>query len=64
MNMLFKSSPFTRSHSYETLTASPLPMVPLYRVRDLFPHPHRKNFDKDPSGKVMFKERAIASDGF
>ena len=58
MNMLFKSSPFTRSHSYETLTASPLPMIPLYRVRDLFPHPHRKSFDTD-SGKVMFRSSPL-----
>ncbi len=63
MNMLFKSSPFTRSHSYEKLTASPLPMVPLYRVRDLFPHPHRKSFDT-PSGKVMFRSSPLHQMGF
>jgi anaerobic selenocysteine-containing dehydrogenase len=63
MNMLFKSSPFTQSHSYEVLTASPLPMIPLYRVRDLFPHPHRKSFDT-PSGKVMFRSSPLLQMGF
>ena len=63
MNMLFKSSPFTQSHSYETLTASPLPMIPLYHVRDLFPHPHRKSFDT-PSGKVMFRSSPLLQMGF
>jgi len=63
INLLFKSSPFTQEHSYEKLSASPLPMVPLYRVRDLFPHPHRKSFDT-PSGKVMFRSSSLFQMGF
>ena len=63
MNMLFKSSPFTRDHSYETLASSPLPMAPLYRVRDLFPHPYRNSFDT-LSGKVMFRSSPLYQMGF
>jgi anaerobic selenocysteine-containing dehydrogenase len=63
MNLFFKSSPFTQEHSYEKITASPLPMVPLYSVRNLFPHPHRKSFDT-PSGKIMFKSRPLLQMGF
>jgi anaerobic selenocysteine-containing dehydrogenase len=63
VNLLFKSSPFTQERSYEQLTASPLPMIPLYSVRDLFPHPHRKSFDT-PSGKVMFRSNPLFQMGF
>jgi anaerobic selenocysteine-containing dehydrogenase len=62
-NMIFRSSPFTRTLSYQDLEASPLPLVPLYQVRELFPHPYRKNFDT-PSGKALFASNLLAQLGF
>lgn len=62
-NMLFASSPFTRKFTHQKLTESPLPLVPLYTIRDLFPHPYRKSFDT-PSGKVMFYSAPLHTMGF
>ena len=63
MDMIFRSSPFTQKLTYQSISASPLPLLPLYQVRNLFPHPYRKSFDT-PSGKVMFASRPLAQMGF
>jgi len=62
-NMIFKSSPFTRTLSCQNLETAPLPLAPLYQVRELFPHPYRKSFDT-PSGKVLFASKPLAQLGF
>jgi anaerobic selenocysteine-containing dehydrogenase len=61
--MIFRSSPFTQRLTYQSLSASPLPLLPLYQVRNLFPHPYRKSFDT-PSGKAMFASKPLAQMGF
>ena len=62
-NMIFRSSPFTRTLSYQDLETAPLPLTPLYQVRELFPHPYRKSFDT-PSGKALFASTPLAELGF
>ncbi|MEE9504149.1 MAG: molybdopterin-dependent oxidoreductase, partial [Thermodesulfobacteriota bacterium] len=63
VDMIFRSSPFTQGLTYQSISASPLPLLPLYQVRNLFPHPYRKSFDT-PSGKAMFASKPLAQMGF
>jgi anaerobic selenocysteine-containing dehydrogenase len=63
VDMIFRSSPFTQRLTYQSISASPLPLLPLYQVRNLFPHPYRKSFDT-PSGKAMFASKPLAQMGF